>query len=98
LPNLIRFSSEVVAIILTDWCQDVGIYEFAFGATGDKVKGRYSFVYVWEDGEWKISHHHSSVMPEAILGPSPKPEIAKKESLVEVTKEEVLVLDRKSVV
>ncbi|KAL7475721.1 hypothetical protein ACHAW6_001628 [Cyclotella cf. meneghiniana] len=56
-----------------NWCQDVGIYEFTMGATGDKVKGRYSFVYVWEDGQWKISHHHSSVMPEAFLGPSPKP-------------------------
>eukprot|EP00804_Cyclotella_cryptica_P022469 CCRYP_015110-RC/>CCRYP_015110-RC protein AED:0.06 eAED:0.06 QI:732/1/1/1/0.75/0.8/5/266/459 len=58
-----------------NWCQDVGIYEFTMGATGDKVKGRYSFVYVWEDGQWKISHHHSSVMPEAFLGPSPKPEV-----------------------
>jgi len=56
-----------------NWCQDVGIYEFTMGATGDKVKGRYSFVYVHEDGEWKISHHHSSVMPEAFLGPAPKP-------------------------
>jgi uncharacterized protein (TIGR02246 family) len=54
-----------------NWCQDVGIYEFTMGATGDKVKGRYSFVYVWEDGQWKISHHHSSVMPEAFLGPAP---------------------------
>ena len=41
------------------------------GATGDKVKGRYSFVYVYEDGEWKISHHHSSVMPEAYLAAGP---------------------------
>ncbi len=55
------------------WCQDTGIYEFTMGATGDKVKGRYTFVYVYEDGEWKISHHHSSVMPEAFLGPAPKP-------------------------
>eukprot|EP00816_Leptocylindrus_hargravesii_P005581 CAMPEP_0196826946 /NCGR_PEP_ID=MMETSP1362-20130617/93895_1 /TAXON_ID=163516 /ORGANISM="Leptocylindrus danicus, Strain CCMP1856" /LENGTH=461 /DNA_ID=CAMNT_0042207551 /DNA_START=92 /DNA_END=1474 /DNA_ORIENTATION=- len=53
-----------------NWCQDVGIYEFTFGATGDKVKGRYSFVYVYEDGEWKISHHHSSVMPEGIVMPT----------------------------
>ena len=58
-----------------NWCQDAGIYEFTMGATGDKVKGRYSFIYVWEDGEWKINHHHSSVMPEAFLGPAPLPEI-----------------------
>merc|ERR1712038_1921350 len=58
-----------------NWCQDAGIYEFTMGATGDKVKGRYSFVYVWEDGQWKISHHHSSIMPEAVLGPAPKPEM-----------------------
>jgi len=58
-----------------NWCQDAGIYEFTMGATGDKVKGRYSFVYVWEEGQWKISHHHSSVMPEAFLGPAPKPAI-----------------------
>mmetsp|Transcript_2737 Transcript_2737/g.5836 ORF Transcript_2737/g.5836 Transcript_2737/m.5836 type:complete len:449 (+) Transcript_2737:236-1582(+) len=50
-----------------NWCQDAGIYEFTMGATGDKVKGRYSFVYVYEDGQWKIAHHHSSVMPESIL-------------------------------
>ena len=56
-----------------NWCQDTGIYEFTMGTTGDKVKGRYSFVYVWEDGQWKISHHHSSVMPEPLLGPAPKP-------------------------
>lgn len=53
-----------------NWCQDMGIYEFTMGATGDKVKGRYSFVYVFEDGQWKIAHHHSSVMPEGILGPN----------------------------
>jgi uncharacterized protein (TIGR02246 family) len=50
------------------WCKDVGVYEFTMGNDGSKVKGRYSFVYVYEDGTWKISHHHSSVMPEAILG------------------------------
>jgi len=61
-----------------NWCQDAGIYEFTMGATGDKVKGRYSFVYVWEDGQWKISHHHSSVMPEAFLGPAPKPAVEEK--------------------
>ena len=40
--------------------------QFTMGATGDKVKGRYSYNYVKEDGIWKIQHHHSSVMPELI--------------------------------
>jgi len=66
---------ESNVIVGHNWCQDVGIYEFTMGATGDKVLGRYSFIYVWEDDEWKIAHHHSSVMPEAFLGPSPKPNV-----------------------
>ena len=48
------------------WAVDAGIYEFTMGATGDKVKARYSFNYVKENGIWKIQHHHSSVMPEEI--------------------------------
>lgn len=37
-------------------------------ATGAKrdVAARYSFIYRWEDGQWKIDHLHSSVMPEAV--------------------------------
>lgn len=54
-----------------NWAQDCGIYEFTMGATGKKVKGRYSFIYVYEDGEWKISHHHSSIMPEGIVTAEP---------------------------
>ena len=45
------------------YCFDVGTYEFTMRATGDKVNARYTFVYVYEDYEWKIMHHHSSVMP-----------------------------------
>ena len=37
------------------------------GKDGSKVRARYSYVYVMEDGQWKISHHHSSVMPEKFL-------------------------------
>ena len=48
------------------WASDTGIYEFTMGATGDKVKARYTYLYVQEDGIWKIQHHHSSVMPEEI--------------------------------
>ena len=40
--------------------------QFTMGATGDKVKARYTYNYVKEDGIWKIQHHHSSVMPEEI--------------------------------
>ena len=50
------------------WAQDNGIYEFTMGTTGDVVKARYTFVYALEDnGEWKIVHHHSSVMPEGMF-------------------------------
>jgi SnoaL-like domain len=55
----------------TNWCKDSGIYEFTMGSTGAKVKARYTFVYVYEDGQWKIAHHHSSQMPEAIQPKQP---------------------------
>lgn len=58
---------ESNVLIGTNWCQDAGIYEFTMGADGTKVKARYSFVYTLEDGQWKIAHHHSSMMPEAQL-------------------------------
>ena len=56
---------ESFATTGSDWCKDVGIYEFTMGETGEKIKARYSFVYVKEMGEWKITHHHSSPMPES---------------------------------
>ncbi len=36
------------------------------GADGrpQTVHGRYSFMYVYEDGDWKIDHLHSSLNPE----------------------------------
>jgi uncharacterized protein (TIGR02246 family) len=64
------------------WCKDVGIYEFTMGNDGSKVKARYSFVYVYEDGEWKISHHHSSVMPEAMLAAAAKVAASERENVM----------------
>ena len=81
---------ESYVTIGDNWCQDTGIYEFTMGATGDKVAGRYSFIYVYEDDQWKIAHHHSSVMPEAFLGPAPKPAVPVKAE--EKVEEEELVL------
>jgi hypothetical protein len=48
---------------------DMGVYEFTFGKDGSKVKARYSYGYQYfpATNEWKITHHHSSVMPEQHL-------------------------------
>lgn len=45
---------------------DAGVYEFVVGGDSIKrkvVKARYTFVYAFHAGRWKILHHHSSVMP-----------------------------------
>lgn len=52
-PQGVILESNVM--IGTNWCQDAGIYEFDL--LGDKVKARYSFIYKFEDGEWKVSRH-----------------------------------------
>jgi uncharacterized protein (TIGR02246 family) len=50
---------------------DVGVYTFTLhdGKKTTQVKARYSYVYQYQNGQWLISHHHSSVMPEAIAVP-----------------------------
>ena len=50
-----------------------GIYEFTF-ADGSKTKGRYSYVYTYENGKWMISNHHSSIMPEPAVAAMKKAE------------------------
>lgn len=42
---------------------DSGIYTFRFG-DGSQVRARYTFTYKRIDGDWLISSHHSSAMPE----------------------------------
>jgi uncharacterized protein (TIGR02246 family) len=42
----------------------VTLTDAATGAKND-VKARYSFIYRYVDGDWKIDHLHSSAMPEA---------------------------------
>ena len=64
-PQGVILSGDIT--IGCNWAKDAGIYEFTMGIDGSKVKARYSYVYLWENGQWLISHHHSSVLPEAKL-------------------------------
>lgn len=43
---------------------DAGLYSFTFANTGAVVKARYSYTYDYIDGQWLITSHHSSGMPE----------------------------------
>lgn len=42
---------------------DTGLYTFTFARTGASVRGRYTFTYRWDGGRWRITSHHSSLMP-----------------------------------
>jgi uncharacterized protein (TIGR02246 family) len=43
---------------------DAGLYTFTFGTTGEQVKARYTYTYMWDGKQWLITTHHSSAMPE----------------------------------
>lgn len=48
---------------------DAGLYTFSVMDTAGNastVAARYTFVYSYRDGAWKIQHHHSSAMPEPV--------------------------------
>ena len=45
--------------------QDVGTYTFTF-KDGTKVAARYTYIYAFSNGQWLITNHHSSAMPEKV--------------------------------
>jgi len=51
-----------------DTAVDAGLYTFTYGTTGQVVHARYTFTYRREpgvNGQWLITSHHSSALPEA---------------------------------
>ena len=44
-------------------CVWSGIYTFSL--TSGVTRARFTYTLVKQDGEWKILHHHSSLMPES---------------------------------
>jgi hypothetical protein len=42
---------------------DEGTYRFALHDPEAQVDARYTFVYGRREGEWRILHHHSSLVP-----------------------------------
>jgi len=53
------------------WCKDVGVLQYTLkdseGKVRQRIKERYSFLYVFDEAAgWKIAHHHSAVIPEGL--------------------------------
>jgi len=49
--------------VLESAAVNAGHYNFVTG--GKTINARFSFVYHKDNGDWKITSHHSSVMPES---------------------------------
>ena len=65
--NLLRSPVDVEIVsehphVLESAIVTSGLYNFV--TSGKTINARFSFVYEYRDGEWKIASHHSSVMPE----------------------------------
>jgi uncharacterized protein (TIGR02246 family) len=55
-----------------------GMYTFVVGPEDSRQSVDARFSYMWRKigGEWKITHHHSSVVPKVAGAPEPEPQIA----------------------
>ena len=65
--NLLKSPVEVQIVsenphVFESAAVNTGHYKFVTG--GKTINARFSFVYHKSNGEWKITSHHSSVMPE----------------------------------
>jgi uncharacterized protein (TIGR02246 family) len=54
-----------VRFLADDLVINSGVYTFTFG-DGAQVSARYTYLYRRIGGEWKITEHHSSAMPEVV--------------------------------
>ncbi len=60
-------SGAIVSRMISIGCNtalDTGLYNFTFAKTGKSVAARYTYTYEWKDGQWLITSHHSSALPE----------------------------------
>ena len=42
---------------------DTGHYTFHLALSGEDVRARYTYTYVWDGAHWLITSHHSSIEP-----------------------------------
>ncbi|ROQ31040.1 uncharacterized protein (TIGR02246 family) [Frondihabitans sp. PhB188] len=45
--------------------ENSGLYTFTMRKTGQVIPARFTFIYEYQHGQWKIIAHHSSRVPEA---------------------------------
>lgn len=66
-------SGSIISRTIVQSCNvayDVGVYVFTLrgnrpGSTAE-IPARYTYVYEFEDGRWRIAHHSSSAMPTPV--------------------------------
>lgn len=67
---------SIVRDLGNGYAANSGIYTFRLtpetGVT-KTVQARYSFIYKWVNGDWKIVEHHSSAMPEPVAAKVEEP-------------------------